>query len=123
MEQLQNNAREAKKIAMKSLRKSLSEVLQVSLEEHILDNILGHLNLLDEEADDYWRLETAEEEMSGLSSLYHHLSEVYSEMKEGLFLGLFLRKLTLKPLDFGTTLMRLQEILSELKTDVSVEED
>ena len=95
MEQLQNNAREAKKIAMKSLRKSLSEVLQVSLEEHILDNILGHLNLLDEEADEYWRLETAEEEISGLSSLYHHLSEVYSEMKEGLFSGG-----TLKPLDF-----------------------
>ena len=117
VEQLQNNARPAKKIAMKSLRKSLSEVLQVSLEEHILDNILGHLNLLDEEANDYWRLEIADEDIPGLSSLYLHLSQIYNEMKNGLFWYCGNAYLTPAPID------QLEKTVSELKTEVSIEED
>ena len=88
MEELIINAREAKKIAMKSLRKSLAEMLPWSLEDHLLDNILGHLNLLEEEANQSWRLETAEEDKPGLSSLYQHLSQIYSKIRNGLVLSL-----------------------------------
>ena len=42
--------KEVKKIAIKKIKWSLSELLPLSLEEHILDNILGNINLLDEEA-------------------------------------------------------------------------
>ena len=91
VEQLHNNAKEAKKIALKSLRNSLSEVLPWSLEEHLLDNILGHLNLLEEEeeANESWRLEIAEEEKPGLSSLYLHLSQIYSQIRTNLFIDFF----------------------------------
>ena len=53
---------EVKKIAIKKIIGSLSELLPLSLEEHILDNILGNINLLDEEANGFWRFEAAEEE-------------------------------------------------------------
>ena len=72
-------------IAMKSIKRSLSAVLPVSLEEHILENILGHLNLLDEDANETLRLDAAEEEKPIMSSLYQHLSHVYSKIRTGLF--------------------------------------
>ena len=87
VDQLHNNAKEVKKIAMKSLKRSLSEVLPVSLEEHILENILGHLNLLDEEVNEAWRFETAEEDKSGLASLYSCLTQIYCKMRDSLFTG------------------------------------
>ena len=69
MDQLHINTKKAKKIVMKSLRKSLSEVLPLSLEEHILENILGHSNLLDVEATESWKLKTAEEETQAVLTL------------------------------------------------------
>ena len=117
VEQLHNNAKEAKKIALKSLRNSLSEVLPWSLEEHLLDNILGHLNLLEEEANQPWRLETAEEEKPGLSSLYLHLSQIYSQIRTNLFTNSWFNpELNHELID------PLQEILAELKTEETTEE-
>ena len=56
--------------------------------------------------------------MSGLSSLYHHLSEVYNEMKEGLFSYFGNAYLTtFAPID------QLEKTVSELKTKVSIEEE
>merc|ERR550519_2260195 len=70
---------------MKILKKSLSEVLPVSLEEHILENILSHLDLLGEEANEAWRVETAEKDKAGLASLYHSLTQVYCKLRDDLF--------------------------------------
>ena len=82
MGQLKNIAKEVKKIAVRSLRKSLSEVLPVSLEDHILDNILTHINPLEEEAKG---LETMEEDKPILSSLYYHLTHIYSKIRTNLY--------------------------------------
>ena len=117
VEQLHNNAKEAKKIALKSLRNSLSEVLPWSLEEHLLDNILGHLNLLEEEANESWRLETEEEEKPGLSSLYLHLSRIYGKIRTALFSNSWNHP-ELNP----ELIDQLQEILVELKAEESTEE-
>ena len=116
VEQLHNNAKEAKKIARRSLRNSLSEVLPFSLEEHLLDNILGHLNLLEEEANESWRLETEEEDKPGLFSLYLHLSQIYSNIRTGLFCKGFYLIVTPDLID------PLREILAELKTEETAEE-
>ena len=118
------NAKEAKRIAMKSLRKSLAEVLPWSLEEHIMDIILGYLDLMDEEANESWKLETAEEEKPGLSSLYQHLSQIYSKIRTELFdvgnSGILVyfaaSELTPELLD------PLQEVLSELQSEETTEE-
>ena len=115
VEQLHMNAKEAKRIAMKSLRKSLAEVLPWSLEEHIMDIILGHLDLMDEEANESWKLETAEEEKPGLSSLYQHLSQIYSKIRTELF-DIGNSELTPELLD------PLQEVLSELQSEETTEE-
>ena len=110
MEQLNNNAKEVKKIAVRSLRKSLSEVLPVSLEDHILDNILTHINPLEEEAKG---LETMEEDKPILSSLYYHLTHIYSKIRTNLYRpNSLLESLTAELIDP----LPLQEILSELKT-------
>ena len=121
VDQLHINAKEVKKIimkkiAMKSLRKSLSEVLPLSLEEHILDNILGHFNLLDESL----KLETTaeEEDKPMLSSLYHKLCQVYTKIREGLLLlGFNYNPLTPEVID------QLQEILAELKREDGIGEE
>ena len=119
------NAKEAKRFAMKSLRKSLAEVLPWSLEEHIMDIILGYLDLMDEEANESWKLETAEEEKPGLSSLYQHLSQIYSKIRTELFdignsdgglLYFAYSELTPELLD------PLQEVLSELQSEETTEE-
>ena len=107
VDQLHINAKEAKKIVMKSLKKSLSEVLPLSLEEHILENILGHSNLLDVEATESWKLKTAEEDKPRLSSLYHQLSQVYTKIRNKFLLfGLNYNSLTPEVVD------KLQEILA-----------
>ena len=121
VDQLHINAKEVKKIVMrkivmKRLRKSLSEVLPVSLEEHILDNILGHFNLLDESL----KLETTaeEEDKPRLSSLYHKLSQVYTKIrKELLLLGLNNNSPTPEVID------QLREILAELESEDGVDEE
>ena len=84
MAQLVSDCKEVKKFAMRSLRRSLSELLPVlSMEE---DNILGYLNPLAEDANVAWKfVETKEEDKTFLTSIYRHLSEVYSMMKRGLF--------------------------------------
>ena len=112
-----NNAKEAKKIALKSMRKSLAETLPWSLEDHLLDNILGHLNLLEEEeeANESWRLEIAEEDKPGLSSLYLHLSQIYSQIRTNLFIDFF-------AVPDPELIDQLQEILAELKREETTEE-
>merc|ERR1719239_2135985 len=109
VDQLHNNAKDVKKIAMKSLKRSLSEVLPVSLEEHILENILGHLKLLDEEANEAWRFETLEEDKSGLATLYFTLTQIYCKMRGGLFKTGQVHHEVLSPEVFD----QLQEILAE----------
>ena len=116
VDQLHINAKEVKKIimkkiAMKSLRKSLSEVLPLSLEEHILDNILGHFNLLDESL----KLETTaeEEDKPMLSSLYHKLSQVYNKIRNNLFFSHNYNYNSLTP----EVIDQLQEILAELQRE------
>ena len=116
VDQLHINTKEAKMIIMKSLRKSLSEVLPLSLEEHILENVLGHLNLLDEEANEFWRIETAEEDKPRLSSLYHQLSQIYTKIRnELLLLGSDYNSLTPQVVD------QLQEILAEIKREDGID--
>ena len=80
------DCREVKKFVMRSLRGKLSELLPVlSLEEDILDNILGYMNPQDEDANVTWKfLETTEEEKAILTSLYRHLSKVYSQTRDRL---------------------------------------
>ena len=115
VDQLHINTKKAKKIVMKSLRKSLSEVLPLSLEEHIVENILGHLNILDEES---WKLKTAEEDKPRLSSLYHQLRQVYTKIRnELLLLGLNYNYLTPEVVD------QLQEILAEIKREDGIDEE
>ena len=117
------NAKEAKRIAMKSLRKSLAEVLPWSLEEHIMDIILGHLDLMDEEANESWKLETAEEEKPGLSSLYQHLSQIYSKIRTELFdVGNSGILVYFACSELPELLDPLQEVLSELQSEETTEE-
>ena len=79
MYQLVTDCKEVKKFTMRSLRGSLSELLPVSLDEDILDNILGYLNPLAEDANVAWKfVETTEEDKTILTSIYRLLSEVYS---------------------------------------------
>ena len=112
MEQLHINAKEVKKIAMKSLKRSLSEVLPVSLEEHILENILGHIDLL---ASGSWKLEIfLYPHFSRVYSLYRLLSQIYNMMRNGLF---HYHLLTLGLID------QLQEILAEIKREDSIGEE
>ena len=95
----------------------MAETLPWSLEDHLLDNILGHLNLLEEEANQPWRLETAEEEKPGLSSLYLHLSQIYSQIRTNLFIDFDFDFIGfIEPID------QLQEILAELKREETTEE-
>ena len=130
MEQLHNNAKEAKKIALKSMRKSLAETLPWSLEDHLLDNILGHLNLLEEEeeeANESWRLEIAEEDKPGLFSLYLHLRQIYSRIRTRTRIFIDFDLIDLWPLpelidQLQEILAELQEILAELKREETTEE-
>ena len=101
--------KEVKKIATQSIKWSLSELLPLSLEEHILDNILGNINLMDEEANGFWRFEATEEEKPVLSSLYNHLSQIYSKIRT----GLVSYNLEVYSEVTPEVINRLQEILSE----------
>lgn len=78
--QLVTDCREVKKFAMRILRRSLSELLPVvAMEEDILDNIIGYLNPLVEDANvDCKFVETTEEDKTILTSIYRLLCEVYS---------------------------------------------
>ena len=94
-------------------------MLPWSLEDHLLDNILGHLKLLEEEeeANESWRLEIAEEEKPGLSSLYLHLSQIYSQIRTNLFIDFDFDFIGfIEPID------QLQEMLAELKREETTEE-
>ena len=84
-DQLHNIAKEMKKFAMTSLKRSLSEVLPVSLEEHILENILGYLKMDDEDDEEASWLETSEEDKAILTPIYFSLSQIYCSMRGGLF--------------------------------------
>ena len=97
-------------------------MLPWSLEDHLLDNILGHLNLLEEEANQSWRLETAEEDKPGLSSLYQHLSQIYSKIRNGLVLSLINFTWGWEPALTPELIDQLQEISAELKTEETTEE-
>ena len=122
MDQLVTECKEVKKFATRSLKRSLSKLLPaLSLEEDILDNILGYLNPLAEDANVAWKfVETKEEDKTILTSIYRHLSEVYSWMRRGLFT--FSNKEVQKVYgDYRDNKRRpllqgqLQEILAEIK--------
>ena len=89
MNELERRSKDIKKFAMKSLRTSLAKWLPVlAVEEDILDNILGHMNLLDMEQDvgqDWKFAESTEEEKVVIDSLYSCLSDIYRRMREDLF--------------------------------------
>lgn len=108
VEQLHNNAKVMKKSVMKSLKRSLSELLPLSLEEHILENILGYLNLYDEETNQAWRLEIPEEDYPILTTIYLSLTQIYCKMRAWLFnTGPSDGPLTPEAID------QLQEVVSE----------
>ena len=116
--QLVTDCKEVKKFAMRILRRSLSELLPVvAMEEDILDNILRYLNPL---ADDCKFVETTEEDKTILTSIYRHLSEVYSWIRRGLFTFSY-REVQEVLADYrdnkrGPLLQgQLQEILAEIK--------
>ena len=86
VDQLVAECRMAKKFVMRRLKIYLSELLPVSLEEDTLDNILGFLNPLDNDAIMAWKfVETSEAEKTILTSIYRHLFEIYSWIRRGLF--------------------------------------
>ena len=88
LEQIRQMMKKVKKFVMSSLRASLSQVLPISLEEDILDNILRSMNLLDadQDAKDDWKfVEDSVEEKNTLSGLYDCISKVFREMRDDLF--------------------------------------
>ena len=89
MNELERSSKDIKKFAMKSLRTSLAKWLpKLAVEEDILDNILGQMNLLDVEQDvgEDWKFaESTEEEKVVIDSLYSCLSEIYRLTREELF--------------------------------------
>ena len=89
MKELDKISKDIKEFAMKSLRTSLAKWLPVlAVEEDILDNILGHMNLSDMEQDvgqDWKFAESTEEEKVVIDSLHSCLSEIYRLMREDLF--------------------------------------
>ena len=88
LDELLQLMRKVKKFTMTSLRASLSDVLPISLEEDILDNILQSMNLSESypEAKELWKfVEDSEEEKRTLSDLFERISRVFSKMRDDLF--------------------------------------
>ena len=81
----------------------------MSMEEHVLNNILGNFNLMHEEANGDLRLEAAEEDKPFLSSLYHSLSQIYRKSKD----GMMRYDSDLLPELGSVDIDQLQELLSE----------
>ena len=79
MDQLYRTMMEVKKFSMRSLRASLSEILPVSLDDHILDKILANIKTEEE------FVESSEEEKLILFTIYQPLSYIYSKMRDDLF--------------------------------------
>ena len=69
---------------MSSLWASLSQVLLISLEEDILDNILESMNLLDRDQDAKFVEDSVEEKMT-LSALYESISRAFIDIRDVLF--------------------------------------
>ena len=120
--QLVNDCKEVKKFAMRSLRGSLSELLPVSMEEDILDNILSYLNPLTEDANVAWKfVETTEEDKTILTSIYRHLSEVFSMIKRHLFTLSYNE--VLNDYDNNNTRPMLRGQLQRILAEIKVGED
>ena len=121
VDQLVTDCRKAKKFVMGRLKISLSGLLPVSLEEDILDNILGFLNPLDNDAILAWKsVETSEAEKTILASIYRHLFEIYSWIRRGLYTFSYIEVEEVRQ-DCHDNKMRpllrdqLQRILAEIK--------
>ena len=87
LDKLVAKCKKGKKFIMRSLRGKLSELLpELSMEEDILDNIIGHMNLLEQDAKVNWKFaESTEEERVILASLSRKFNEVYRD-RYGMFL-------------------------------------
>ena len=85
IDQFVTDCKEVKKFVMRSLRGKLSELLPaVSMEEDILDNILGYMNPLAKDANVTWKfVETTKEEKAILTSIFRYLSKVDGELRHG----------------------------------------
>ena len=81
LEDLYKDSMQVKKFALRSLRGHLAEVMPISLDDHILENILGHM--ISEEEGKFVR--SSEEEKSVLTEMYRSLSSIYREMSSDLF--------------------------------------
>ena len=95
LDKLVAKCKKGKKFIMKSLRGKLSELLpELSMEEDILYNIIGHMNLLEQDANVNWKFaETTEEERVILASLSRKFREVYRDRYGMLLLENHLRSI------------------------------
>ena len=117
------DCKEVKKFVMRSLRGKLSELLTaVSMEEDILDNILGYMNPLDEDANMKWKFaETTEKEKATLISIYRYLSDFNMEIKRNLTLG---RRILVRPSPLlRRTLLLLGDELQKILAEMNDGED
>ena len=78
MDQLYRDVKEVIKFSMRSLRASLSGLLPVSLDDHILDKILANTD-----TEEFVKI--SEEEKLVLSTINRLLSHIYSKMRDDLF--------------------------------------
>ena len=80
LEDLYKDSMQVKIFAMRCLRGHLAEVMPISLDDHILDNILGHIN-----SGEGKFVRSSEEEKSDLAEIYRYLSRIYCEISCNLF--------------------------------------
>ena len=78
MDQLYRDVKEVIKFSMRSLRTSLSGLLPVSLDDHILDKILANTD-----TEEFVKI--SEEEKLVLSTINSLLSHIYSKIRDDLF--------------------------------------
>ena len=72
-------AKKAKKLAVKSLKRSLYQLLPVGMEDHILETILDSMDVIT----DAKELNIPDDEKDGLSSLYRRMADLYTKIIEG----------------------------------------
>ena len=112
MKELDKTSKDIKEFAMKSLRTSLAKWLPVlAVEEDILDNILGHIDVEQDVGEDWKFVESTEEEKLVIDSLYSCLSEIYRLMRKNLF--------RIPPLTFGSAQAQAQALIKQLQGVVS----
>ena len=76
LEDLDRDSKAVKKFALRSLRGHLAEVMPAYLDDHILDNILEHINSQEEGK----FVTSSAEEKSVVAEIYERFSEIYQMM-------------------------------------------